>query len=101
MFPAAPPQELDGVKLPRTGTGRPHPPAAASPNESPLCFSQRLSHHEEHAFTTAEDRSGTEPSPGGGQHKCCSTGKKQIHRESGAMLTAPRNAGPGERAPGG
>lgn len=79
LSPATPLQELHGVKLPRTGAGRPRPPATASPNESPLCFSRRLSHHEERAFTTAEDRSGTEPSPGGGQHKHCSTRKKQIH----------------------
>lgn len=78
MFPAAPRQELDRVKLPRTGAGRPCPPATASPNESPLCSSRRLSHHEERAFTTAEDRSGTEPSPGSSQHKRCSMGKKQI-----------------------
>lgn len=100
--PATPPQELGGVKLPRTSAGCPCPPAAALPNESPLCFWWRLSHHEERAFITAEDRSGTEPSPGSGsQHKSCSMGKKQIHREPGAMPTASGNAGPGERAPDG
>ena len=102
MSPATSLQELHGVKPPRTGTGHPRPPTAASPNESPLCFSRRLSHHEERAFTTAEDRSGTEPSPGGdGQHKRCSMGKKQIHRESRATSTVPCDAGPAERAPGG
>lgn len=72
--------ELHGVKLPRAGAGHPCPPATASPNESPLCFWRRLSHHEERAFTTAEDRSGMEPSLGGSdQHKPCSMGEKQIH----------------------
>lgn len=91
LSPATPLQELHRVKLPRTGAGRPHPPAAASPNESPLCSLQSPSHHEERAFTTAEDRSGTEPSPGGsdGQHKRCSTREKQIHQR-------PGDASPGE-----
>lgn len=83
--PATPLQELHGVKLPRTGAGRPHPPATASPNESPLCSLRSLSHHEERAFTTAEDRSGMEPSPGsgGGQHKRYLMGEKQIHQHPG------------------
>lgn len=89
MLPAAPPPELDGVKLPRTSAGRPRPPAAASPNESPLCFSQRLSHHEECAFTTAEDRSGTEPSPGSGQQQALLNEEKAnpLRSRSGANGT--------------
>ena len=67
------------MKPPRTSTGCPRLSAGASPNESPLCFWRRLSHHEERAFTTAEDRSGTEPSPGSGQHKRCSMGGKKAN----------------------
>lgn len=81
------------MKLLCASAGHPCPPAAASPNESPLCLWRRLSHHEERAFTSAEDRSGTEPSPGGsGQHSLCSLGEKQIHPESPAMPTAPWDA---------
>lgn len=50
-------------------------PSRSLANESPLCSSPRLSHHEERALTTAEDRGGTQPSPAsGGQHD----GKKQL-----------------------
>lgn len=50
-------------------------PSRSLANESPLCSSRRLSHHEERALTAAEDRGGTQPSPASGsQHD----GKMQL-----------------------